>query len=455
MTRDTKTHLTSEISQHSTGDEAFLVVQSADRSQVVPLREGIPVTIGRSRSCTIFVDDERVSRRHARIERLGGEIVVTDLDSRNGTRVGGQKIDGKRTVEGGDMVSVGPLVAVVAVTTGKPGRDKSEEPDERFIIADAQMAAVYERCRRVAATPISVLVVGETGVGKENVAETIHRLSPRSDRPFLRLHLTALPEGLLEGELFGHEKGAFTGADKRRAGYFESASGGTLFLDEIGELPLATQAKLLRVIETGRIVRLGSTEEIVTDVRIVAATNRDLAAEVRAGRFREDAYFRLCAFRIDVPPLRERRIEVPLLASLFVREAARRMSLPVPALKPDLLTALGDYGWPGNVRELKHVMEAAVVMAAPGDLGIEHLPQTVRMAATSRESPAVRDDNPMKETMKETVGPLDAAERGAIVAALAACQGNQTHAAAKLGISRRALIYKMQKHNIRTIKDVG
>jgi two-component system, NtrC family, response regulator AtoC len=248
---------------------------------------------------------------------------------------------------------------------------------------------------------------------------------------------------LLESELFGHERGAFTGADKRRLGYFESAAGGTLFLDEIGELPASTQAKLLRVLETRRIVRLGSSEELEADVRIIAATNRDLAAEVRAGRFREDLYFRLGSFRIDVPPLRDRRSEIPLLASLFVREMAARMSAPAPGVGPDLLAVLERYPWPGNVRELKHVMEAALVLAAPGDIGIEHLPPQFRSA------PEQRPAAPAVDSLS-----LSLAERSAIVGALEACGGNQSRAARQLGISRRTLIYKMRKHDIRTVKGV-
>jgi DNA-binding NtrC family response regulator len=339
-------------------------------------------------------------------------------------------------------------VAVVAVSSRAelaPAQVASGGP--RYIVADPGMAAVYEACRRVATIPLSVLVVGETGAGKENVAETIHRLSPRASRPYFRLHLAALPEALLESELFGHERGAFTGADRRRLGYFESATGGTLFLDEIGELPLPTQTKLLRALETKRVVRLGSTEEVEADVRIIAATNRDLAAEVRAGRFREDLFFRLCGFRIDVPPLRERRVEIPLLAALFSREMAARLGVVPPALTPPFLAALERYPWPGNVRELKHVVEAAFVLARPGDLTVEHLPAGVRSGGVPIPSFAPIPDGPVTE-------PLTAAERKAIITALEACEGNQTQAALRLGVSRRTLIYKMRKHKIRTVREI-
>jgi DNA-binding NtrC family response regulator len=455
MTQDAGTLDATELGGAPPGEvELFLVIQGAGCSSVLALPDGACVTFGRSRACTVHVDDGRVSRQHARIERRGGEVRVTDLGSRNGTRVGGATVTAPRRLEGGELVTVGPVVAVLALASrpgppaaapGHPGAEAA--PQARYIVADPRMAAVYDSCRRVATTPISVLVVGETGAGKENIAETIHRLSPRAAQPYLRVHLAAVPETLLESELFGHERGAFTGADRRRLGCFESASGGTLFLDEIGELPAATQAKLLRVLETHRIVRLGSNQEIEADVRVVAATNRDLHAEVRAGRFREDLYYRLGAFRIDVPPLRERRLEIPLLAALFVRDMARRMSMPPPGLSRELLAALEAHPWPGNVRELKHVIEAAFVMAAPGELDVVHLPPGFGAALPAgRDQPAA--------AAVEAAAPLSLSERNAIVAALQDCAGNQTQAARRLGISRRTLIYKMRKHNLRAVKGV-
>jgi two-component system response regulator AtoC len=421
------------------GPQAFLIVTVGGQTRIVPLAEGEVVTIGRARASTIYVDDEHISRVHTSVVRRGEDIVVTDLGSRNGTLVRGARIQRESRAMAGDLIQIGPLQATVAVAAA-PAHVAPAATASSHVIADPAMAHVYDLCRRVAATPLSVLVSGETGAGKENVAEAIHRFGPRSDRPFVRLHIASLPETLLESELFGHEKGAFTGAIKRRLGYFESAAGGTLFLDEIGELPLPTQAKLLRALETRKIVRIGSTEELEVDVRIVAATNRDLPAEVRAGRFREDLYFRLSAFRIDVPPLRARRMEIPLLASMFAREIAQRMGAGAPVLRPEVLAVLEAYPWPGNVRELKHTIEAAFVLAAPGDLRPEHLPEAVRKGGTA--PPAAGDETgDLPAAVSET-------ERRAIQAALAACGGNQTKAAAQLGISRRALIYKMEKYDL-------
>src|SRR5262245_14594699 len=234
------------------------------------------------------------------------------------------------------------------------------------VVADADMVRVFRLARRVAPAPTTVLLCGETGVGKEVLAEQIHRWSPRAHGPFVRLNCASLPETLLESELFGHERGAFTGADRRKIGYLEASGGGTLLLDEIGELTPAMQVKLLRVLETRRLRHLGGTHEISIDVRLLAATHRDLQADVASGRFREDLYFRLSAFVIEVPPLRERPAEIALLADLFARDLARRMAQPPPVIDPAAMSALAGHRWPGNVRELRNAIEHALVMAEGG-----------------------------------------------------------------------------------------
>jgi DNA-binding NtrC family response regulator len=308
----------------------------------------------------------------------------------------------------------------------------------RVVIADPLMKQVFELAKRVAASPITVLVVGETGVGKEVVAEAVHRLSPRASGPYVRLNCASLSESLDEAELFGHEKGAFTGAIGTKSGFFEAASGGTLFLDEIGELPPSTQVKLLRVLEQRRIVRVGGTAEVAIDVRLVCATHRDLLAEVKRGRFREDLYFRISAFAIPVPPLRDRRGEIPLLAGQFASELSAELGDHIATVGQDALAVLAAYDWPGNVRELRNVIERAVVMSGRGRIEPHHLPDKVR--ARSEARPA---------------GPLDvrhrvaAVEREAVVAALETNRGNQTQAARHLGISRFALIRLMEKHDLK------
>jgi two-component system response regulator AtoC len=305
------------------------------------------------------------------------------------------------------------------------------------VVADEAMVRVFELVGKVAAAPTTVLILGETGVGKEVVAEQIHRQSPRAKGPFVRLNCGSLPATLLESELFGHERGAFTGADQRKIGYLEASDGGTLFLDEIGELAPTMQAKLLRVLENRRFMRVGGRDEIVVDVRIVAATNRELEADVKTGRFREDLYFRLSAFVIQVPPLRERPVEVTLLAELFTRQFAQRLGAAALSIRADAAAALARYRWPGNVRELRNAIERAVVLAEGGEIRLENFPESLR-----------RGDGgaPATGAIKEQLADL---EQRRIEEALAAEKGNQTRAAKRLGISRRALIYKLEKYGLK------
>ncbi|HEV7555054.1 MAG TPA: sigma 54-interacting transcriptional regulator, partial [Kofleriaceae bacterium] len=306
------------------------------------------------------------------------------------------------------------------------------------VVIDPLMKQVFKLAKRAATAAISVLVVGETGTGKEVVSETIHRLSPRAAGPYVKLNCAALSETLVESELFGHDKGAFTGAIATKAGFFESANGGTLFLDEIGELPLGTQAKLLRVLEQHKITHVGGTKEIPIDVRLICATNRDLEAEVHRGRFREDLYFRIAAFVIPVPPLRDRKTEILPLAVRFTGEIASQLGHPPIGFSPEALDALQEYDWPGNVRELRNTIERAVVLSSgAGKIERHHLPERMHERATQ---PADALD------VRQRVA---AVERDTILAALDATGGNQTQAAKKLGISRFALIRLMDKHDLK------
>jgi transcriptional regulator with PAS, ATPase and Fis domain len=307
------------------------------------------------------------------------------------------------------------------------------------------MVQVFNLARKLAAVQTTVLILGETGVGKEVIAEQVHRWSPRADCPFVRLNCASLPETLLESELFGHERGAFTGADRRKIGYMEAAQGGTLFLDEIGELPQTVQVKLLNVLENREVRRLGGTQEHPIDVRVISATHRDLQAEVAAGRFREDLYYRLSAFTLNVPPLRERQAEVALLAEMFARESSRRAGRPPPLLESQAVALLSRHHWPGNVRELRNAMEHAVVLAEQGRIGVEHLPESLRRPEPS--APVATAG-----TVKDKIAHL---ERRSIEEALAAEGGNQTRAAKRLGLSRRALIYKIEKYGLRRSGSFG
>ncbi len=320
------------------------------------------------------------------------------------------------------------------------------------LVIDPQMRRLHVLLARIAASSITVLVLGETGVGKELAAEAVHLGSSRRSGPLVKVNCASLPENLLESELFGHERGAFTGADRRKHGYFEAANTGTLFLDEIGEMPLSLQVKLLRVLENRTIVRVGGTVEIPVDVRLVAATNRDLEREVKQGTFREDLFFRVSGFTVVIPPLRSRPSEILPLMQRFLRTFALQMGQEVPILSNEASRALLAYPWPGNVRELRNAAERAMVLQTEGIVLLEDLPERVQdgpgSALDAAEIPELADKSTDDDGgIRSQVAEL---EQGALVAALRACGGNQTQAAKRLGITRRALIYKMQKYGIKS-----
>jgi two-component system response regulator PilR (NtrC family) len=298
---------------------------------------------------------------------------------------------------------------------------------------------VLELVRQVAPTPTNLLITGESGTGKELVARAAHTLSDRKDRPFVTVNCGAIPENLMESELFGHVKGAFTGATASKPGLFEVADGGTLFLDEIGELDLALQVKLLRAIQQRTFKRVGGTSEIRVDVRIVCATNRNLAEDVREGRFREDLFYRLNVIEIPIPALRERREDIPELVSFFVGRFASELGRPVEGVDPEAMELLERYEYPGNVRELENVVERAVALVRSERIGVECLPRALH-------EPAARD---RIAELPEEGGDLERLladyERQLLEQALARCGGVKKHAAALLGITFRSLRYRLEK----------
>jgi len=547
---------------------AFLVlhVDLPDHgSSVVDLHDGVEVTFGRSRSAVVTVDHPSVSRLHARVLRRGEAVEVEDLGSRNGTKVNGEKIEGPRRLTHGDEIALGPIQAVLHLTSslrtpssiadtsagearlaaevdravryrrpvlvallrisndvaldliarsirpmdllaeqvgdeyllilpeldrttggatltrlldaargvgGDPRAVSLVAPEDGTsalnvvatlrtalrtgqsrraataptvvtgpIIIDPAMRKLYAMVERIADASMTVLILGETGVGKELVTEAVHRHSRRRSQPLIKLNCAALTETLLESELFGHERGAFTGADRKKIGFFEAADGGTLFLDEVGEMPPALQAKLLRVLERRVVTRVGGTTEIPVDVRVVCATHRDLDAEVRAGRFRQDLLYRIAGFTLMVPPLRDRKAEILPLAEHFARKAASDMGRAAPVISEDAQAALLNYPWPGNVRELENAVERALVMCDDQLRSID-LPDHVRDASPAPPAfPA--------HAGADVRGQIAEVERTAIAAALAAEGDNQTRAARRLGLSRRALIYKMEKYGLK------
>ncbi len=337
------------------------------------------------------------------------------------------------------------IVAAAKAETLKPAAAGTEE--DGWIGSGPAMMELRRLAERVAPATSTVLVTGESGTGKEVVARLIHALSPRSSEPFVPINLGGIPETLLESELFGYEKGAFTGAESRKIGLFELAAGGTLFLDEAGDMPLTLQVKLLRVLQDKRIMRLGGTRQIPIDVRVIAATNKDLESAVRAGTFREDLFYRLAVIRLKIPPLRERREDIPLLAARFAARFSREMGKGKIGIDEEALRLLASYPFPGNVRELENAVERAVILCDGPTLG----PRDFSFAGADMgaDPNGLTDRGAGARTALE--GPLDlrTLERRAVEAALLRNGGHRERTAAELGITRRTLLNKMNEYDLR------
>lgn len=407
-----------------------LLVLADDGVTAHVLPEQGTLSIGRAEEADITIDRHSISRRHALLHLSPDRIEIEDVGSSNGTRVAGRKLDAaERIVVGpGDHLEVGGVTVLVQGPTIFPGGTAK-------IDADAASAGGLPRlAARVARSELSVLIGGETGVGKEVLALRIHELSPRGRGPFVPLNCAALSEELLASELFGYEKGAFTGAHAAKPGLLETAELGTVFLDEVGEMPMSQQVKLLRVLEERKVMRVGGLQARAIDVRFVSATHRDLRKEVAAGRFREDLYYRLNGITLRIPPLRERTAEIAGLAQEFLAGAAVKAGLALaPPLSAEAHAALLSHPWPGNVRQLKNVIERAVVLAGDEPVRPEHLFNELDELGGGTA--------PLPER-----GEVD--ERTRIVQALQQCGSNQTRAAALLGVSRRTLGTWMDRHGI-------
>ncbi|MEM7350148.1 MAG: sigma-54 dependent transcriptional regulator [Acidobacteriota bacterium] len=322
-------------------------------------------------------------------------------------------------------------------------RRLAEELGERDRLVDLvgsapSMQRLFRQVEKLAATDATILLTGESGTGKELAARALHALSRRAEKPFVAVNCAAIPEGLLESEFFGVEKGAYTGADRSRAGNFEAAAGGSLFLDEIGELPIAIQPKLLRALQEGRFTPVGGTRELESDARLIAATNRDLAAEVREGRFREDLYYRLNVVPLCMPPLRERREDIPRLVEHFAARAARRHGVRVRAFPAGVLKRLLDHPWPGNVRELGNAVERLVLLAEDGRVSADDLPQEM-----SRQT---KTDNGFR--LSPSGISWEAHERSCLAQALEHAGGNRARAARLLDLPYKAFLYRLEKHGL-------
>ena len=578
----------------------FFIIKSKDKTKIFYIPQNKELIIGRKKECNIYLNDELVSRNHARIIFSGGNVKMTDLGSTNGTSINGQNIKEKVLEDGDEIVigfsvfqfyipmSIGDRASGISIKTHNyfesrfeeeldrtsryerplslmmiafsehvepnkndkrmgelvlavkslirtmdifacyskyeielmlPETNKEEsfklakrilkEAKSRFkfdiyigissfpedspskeilidkcrralnlsrkkdkdqisdsgsdnvrilvlsereiIVKSDKMNQVFEMVNRIASSNISVLIQGETGVGKEVVAEAVHYNSPRKNRHLICVNCVALTETLLESELFGHERGSFTGADRRKIGLFETAKGGTIFLDEIGEMPLKTQAKLLRVLQFKKIMRVGSSQEIDIDIRIIAATNKNLEELVSKGIFREDLFYRLNAITVYLPPLRERKEEIPALVNSFITEFNNENKKTISGLAPDSMDMLTKYEWPGNIRELKNCIERAVVIAESDTIYKENLAAKIFKSPFSKrltdESEKAKEED--KETfvgdMKEIIASY---EKKLISNALTKANWNQTKAAEMLKIPRRTLVSKIKKYNI-------
>jgi DNA-binding NtrC family response regulator len=550
----------------------YLVVFDQDSSILFPLPATGELVVGRGDDVGLKLGDTKVSRRHARFVLTEERVVVVDLESQNGTRVGGETLDGSRSLVSGDTIEIGraSLVyheaprrpaghaqdldsfrrhvalelerardselpfALLSIATPSDALDRllaeredgervvrdgarallaragsdpatraealfsslerSESPvrigiavhphdgcdadtligsaraaservahgvssaaeafrtvqagEHEIIVADAAMLRLYELLQRLAATDIPVLIQGETGSGKELAAQALHYLSPRQSRRLVPVNCAALTESLAESELFGHERGAFTGANAQKIGLLEAASGSTVFFDEIGELPLPLQAKLLRALDTQRIVRVGDVKERVIDVRVVAATNRNLSAEVAAGRFREDLLYRLGGATVWVPPLRDRPRELALLARRFLDRARQRMQGPPARLSDDAFRRLVAHHWPGNVRELKNVMEFTAAAFDTRLFEAWHFEDRLRqLAPLEAASPLPKE---ALRSLEEEVREL---ERTRISEALRLAGGNQRRAAQLIQMPLRSFVRKLGQYGLRDPRD--
>jgi len=396
--------------------------------------------VGRSPKCDVVLMDDAVSWEHCTLELDGERVRVRDLGSHNGTYLDGRKIE-SALAEAGSRVQIGQTTLELIGETEE--HDGTTSPGLAELIGrDPKMQEVYVRIEEAAASRIPVLIVGETGTGKELAARAVHSLGPRSLRPFVPVNCAAIPRDLLEDELFGHVRGAFTGAAVDRSGAFERADGGTVFLDEVGELAPELQPKLMRVIEDGRVPRLGG-DEIQSDFRVIAATNSDLAKAMSAGRFRQDLYYRLAVFQIRLPPLRDRLDDLPDLVGHFLQSAEEHTGIAGAArirFEEDALRRLGEHEWPGNVRELRNFVFRSVVEVKQGRVD--------RQLADRLLVDFITPDT----VAPSSVASLEDTEKEAVRKALQDCHGERRAAARRLGIAESTLYEKIRRYDL---SDVG
>ena len=416
------------------------------------LLSGDRMSVGRHGMLQLF--DPSVSREHAELSWNGEAWIVTDVGSRNGTFVNGVGVQ-RRRISPGDTIRFGKVslklggdadefdgdeAETCAVTmAAQPSQTLPSGPGAQALVGRSEaLRGAMRTAARAAKSSATVLLFGESGTGKELFARLVWEESARAGRKFLPVHTGAIESSLLASTLFGHEKGAFTGADRQKKGLFEEADGGTIFLDEIGEINGETQVKLLRVLQEGEFMRVGGTEPVKVDVRVICATNRDLAAAVREGRFREDLYYRLNVIQIHLPPLRERPGDIADLVNHYVN----LLGGPFKSVSAEAMSALVKFNWPGNVRELRNVVERMVVLSPGEELGVDDLPDEIR---NYRPDSAAGQVDPAAVPQATTLVEM---EKQLIASTLAKCGGNKKKAADAMGISRSAFYEKLRKYGV-------
>ncbi len=424
---------------------SIAVARGHDAGKLVECEAGHVASVGTAADNDVVLADDAVSRYHLELAVVPDGIAVRDLGSTNGTFAGNVRVR-DAVVPRGSQLRVGVTVLLLdAADAPRPTADAEPELPG-MVFASEAMREVARRVRMLAAVSTSVLVHGETGAGKELVARAVHELGPRKAKPFVVVDCASIAPTLLEAELFGHEKGAFTGAVRDRAGAFERADGGTVFLDEVGELPAIAQASLLGVLERKRFRRVGGDQEITVDVRVVSATNRDLRSEVNRGSFRADLYFRLAGARVVVPPLRERPEDVAVLVGHFALELTGTAALPIA---PELLAALAEQHWAGNVRELRSAVERVVAFGA-SDLGAmleDGVPADMRTPSAAPKAKA--DDKPIERYRDAKANAVSAFEQSYLATIIERCEGNASEAARRAQMDRPYLLALLRRYGLR------
>jgi DNA-binding NtrC family response regulator len=402
-------------------------------------------TAGRHPTNDLVLEDPSVSGVHLELRRVGSRVHIRDAGSTNGTWLGPHRVTEIELAVGGELTVGGTLLRVDLDTAASPAAQSSAESFGQLVGQSPAMRELFATLERIAPKSLSVLVQGETGTGKEEVARAIHARSERAAKPFIVIDATALPETLVESLLFGHEKGAFTGADRRSVGLFEAADGGTVFLDEIGELPASVQAKFLRVLERREFTRVGGHERVRVDVRVLAATHRDLRNEIDAGRFREDLYYRLAQIRVMLPPLRDRVGDIPILCHKLLSTIVGDGQPPV-LIEASALARLAEQPWPGNVRELRNVLARAAAMAEGGIIRcIDVSGEGYGFRGTREERTPMHLSGTFAEAKQHAVERFESAYLAALIKR---CGGNLSRAAREADLARHHLRDLLKKRGL-------